>query len=466
MNSGHAVLQGAQRPNHLLLPVNRRKSELSLEALELCELAGLTLDDWQQWFLTESLASGPDGLWAAGECGVVVPRQNGKGDLIMARQLVGLFLLGETLAVHSAHEFKTAFEHFLRIVNVVEGCPDLERDVIRIRRGAGEQAIELKGGQRLRFLARSAGSGRGLSGDTVYLDEAFALTSPMMGALLPTLSARRNPQLWYTSSAPKATSDVLHEVRNRAHRAEAKRLLWAEWAADPNCDPSDVNVWAATNPAFGARISEQSVRMEYEALAVEEFARERLGIPDGVDGGDTVIPLTLWAELVDLKYEMQGKASLALDVAPGGRWSSICAVQVDRTGIAHLEIVDRRISTEWVVDRCLEIQAVSKTPIAYAANGPVVALVPSLEAAGVLLTEVAGGDVTRHTQTFVDTVQNRRLRHRGDEAFKNAIVGAAKRAQGDVWTWGRSSSTADITPLVAATLALCGMPPPRPLWAF
>ena len=132
------------------------------------------LDDWQAWVLEMSLAEQDDGLHSAFEVGVEVGRQNGKGSIMEARQLAGLFLLGEQLQVHTAHEFRTTFEHFLRITRLIESAPALDKKVMRIRRGAGEQAVELKSGERLRFIARSSGGGRGFSGDTVYLDEAFA----------------------------------------------------------------------------------------------------------------------------------------------------------------------------------------------------------------------------------------------------------------------------------------------------
>jgi hypothetical protein len=41
------------------------------------------------------------GKWAAFEAGLEVARQNGKGGVYEARELAGLFLLGERLLVHS-----------------------------------------------------------------------------------------------------------------------------------------------------------------------------------------------------------------------------------------------------------------------------------------------------------------------------------------------------------------------------
>ena len=49
-----------------------------------------------------------DGRWQTREVGVNVPRQNGKGEILIARELFGLFELGERLVIHTAHEFKTS----------------------------------------------------------------------------------------------------------------------------------------------------------------------------------------------------------------------------------------------------------------------------------------------------------------------------------------------------------------------
>jgi hypothetical protein len=50
------------------------------------------------------------------------------------------------------------------------------------------------------------------------------------------------------------------------------------------------------------------------------------------------------------------------------------------------------------------------------------------------------------------------LRHRGDAALRSAIVGATFRHTGDADLWSRRSSKVDITPLVAGTLAVGGVP--------
>ena len=102
----------------------------------------------------------------------------------------------------------------------------------RIRTANGSEMIELKTGQRLQFVARTAGSGRGFSADTVILDEAYELGDDQMAALLPTLSARPNPQIWYTSTAGKETSVQLGRVRERGIAGDDPSLAFFEWSAD------------------------------------------------------------------------------------------------------------------------------------------------------------------------------------------------------------------------------------------
>ena len=84
----------------------KARSSAGTEAVELAASAGLILDDWQRFALECALGEDRDGRWAAFEVGLVVPRQNGKGSILEARELAGLFLFGEQLILHSAHEFK------------------------------------------------------------------------------------------------------------------------------------------------------------------------------------------------------------------------------------------------------------------------------------------------------------------------------------------------------------------------
>jgi hypothetical protein len=439
-------------------------------------MAGLILDDWQAWFLGESLSEQTDHQWSAFEVGLIVSRQCGKGSVLEARQLGGLTILREKLQVHTAHEFRTCFEHFLRMVQLVESCPDIDRQVARIRRGDGQQAIEMKSGQRLRFMARSGGSGRGMSGDAVYLDEAFALTKPMMGALLPTLSARPNPQIWYTSSAPMASSTVLHDVRNRGIEGTSSRLFFAEWSANNQASPDDVDAWYDAVPALGIRISEEFIHAEREAMPDEEFLRERLGIPD-MPVTDKVAPPAIPADA------WQATATtIPHDVAPGGcvfaydvhdGWASI-AIAAGTLSAAYVEVVAHQSGDGWLPRRLVELAERWK-PISIGldgGNGPAVAVLgvarEQFEEAGLnpdLLRPITSADYKAACGSFLRSVVDGTLTRPvvAPDQLENAAVVASERRIGDAFVWDRRTATVPLAPLVAATVArsLLGDKPPK-----
>jgi hypothetical protein len=189
------------------------------------------------------LAERPDGKWLTFESGLLVPRQNGKGAILEAIELADLFLFGAKLILHTAHEFKTAQEAFRRILFLVENTDSLRKKVARVRTSHGEEGIELKSGQRLRFLARSGGSGRGFSADRVIYDEAYELPEETVAASLPTMSARPNPHVIYASSAALDKSVVLRRVMARGRREDDRPfddgLAYIEYSADPKCDLDD-----------------------------------------------------------------------------------------------------------------------------------------------------------------------------------------------------------------------------------
>jgi phage terminase large subunit-like protein len=287
MSSPRGVpLLGDQEPRVCSLPPF--DSDVSgRNAVKLAGVAGLTLDPWQRLVLECGLRR-RDGKWAAFETALIVARQNGKGAVLEALELAALFLFPDVkLILHSAHQFKTAAEAFLRIRALIEGNPQFESKVSRIRTAAGAEAIELKDGKRLRFVARSSGSGRGFTSDLVILDEAYELGDQEMAALLPTLSARPDPQVWYTSTAGGPSSIQLGRVRERGVAGNDRSLAFMEWSADEDAyDPADPADWARANPGMGIRISADYIAKELDALGPEAFRRERLSIGDyPVDGG-------------------------------------------------------------------------------------------------------------------------------------------------------------------------------------
>lgn len=424
------------------------------DAVELCAAFGIFLDPWQQLVLDGGLGEAPDGSWSAFEVGVVVPRQNGKGEILLARQLAGLFLLGEQLIMHSAHEYKTAAEAFLRIKTVIENNDDLIRRCKRPRTSHGEEGIELLDGRRLRFVARSKGSGRGFTGDCVILDEAYELGPEQMAAMLPTLSARPNPQLWYASSAGMESSSQLRAVRERGISGDAEGLAYFEWSADPRADMDDPSAWAQANPALGIRISEQFVRRERAAMPTVEFGRERMGIWDD-NATQAIIPFDVWHDLIDRTSQPQDPVAFAVDVTPDRSAASIAMASRRADGRWHSEIVDNRLGTAWVVDRLVDVVHRWR-PVAVCLDpaGPVGSLLPAMTEAGIDMMTVGARELGQACGLFYDAAMADQLRHIDQPPYTAAVHSARQRPVLDAWAWHRKNTQTDISPLVAATLAV------------
>lgn len=462
------VSLGSQTPRILASPP--RAVSAGDEAVELAAHAGLDLDPWQKLSLVEGLGATADGQWAAFQVALEVSRQNGKGGILEARELAGLFLLGERLIIHTAHEFATSLEAYRRILELIESTPDLDRRVFKIMRSNQDRGIELKSGQRLLFKARSRGGGRGFSGDCVILDEAFELPVAAHGALLPTLSARPNPQVWYASSAVNQKVHphgvVLSQLRSRALAGGDPSLCYLGWNVDEDdyyADPANVatdpRFWAIANPGMGIRITPEYVANEQRGMDAETFATERLGVgdwPDPNEDASQIIPRETWDGLADVDSTMDGPVAFAVDVNPERSYAAIGVSGRRTDGKKHLEVVEHKAGTRWVSGRMLElIGKWQPCAVVIDGTGPAASLIPELEDAGVELVKATTGDMAQACGALFDAALSDDLRHLGQSMLDNAMRAAKKRDRVDSWTWARQSG-ADISPLVAVTLALHG----------
>lgn len=443
-------------------------SSLGDEAVDFCRSYGLVLDDWQALVLKDSLRRKKNDLWAAFEVGVNVSRQNGKGAILEGRELVGLFLIREGFLVHSAHQFDTSLEAFRRLAYLIEDNPELSREVKRISHSHGEEGIELVGNRRIRFRTRTKGGGRGFSCDCLFLDESMFIPEASHGALLPTLSARPNPQVWYTGSA---VDQLIHEhgvvfarVRERGIRGNDPSLAYFDWSLDeenPEAVPldtfTDQAAWAQANPALGIRIAPEHVGHEQRSMDYRTFAVERLGVGDWPRTDHVAlnpVDLVRWNELADADSVLGDDFCLSYDVSPDRR-SSISAAGLNTEGRWHVEVIEDKTGTKWVAPRLAELVEKHR-PAAVVCDGfgPAGSLIAAIEALGIEVTSVTATEHAQACGQFVDVIDDSNLRHLGSSDLSGAIRAAKTRPLGDAWAWSRKNSTANISPLVSATLAL------------
>lgn len=463
--------------------------------IDLCASHGLVLEPHQRHVLQGALGENPDPKrpgewrWAAFEVGVLEPRQNGKGGLITARELGGLYLFREPLQTHTAHRFDTCLEGFRRIREIIDGYPDLSKRVKRISDSHGQESIELYCDsrtqrltgptQRLNFKARSKGSGRGFSGDVVYLDEAFWLME--LGSLLPTMSARPNPQLWYLSShpLPRAESEVLRRLCKRGRagarkKSRPRRLAYFDWCASlPKTKDraawdkavaavlDDPKAWAEANPGLGYRLTTEFMESERGAMTDEEFARERLGLyPEEQEVADPVIPPADWLACLSVATPKTPASTIvkpghvyAFEVSMDRKWGVIGAAGRSSEHGIHVEVGDNRPGTGWIVERLVELRDNHQpTEIVCNATGPAGGLLADCERAGLEITKLTSQEYAQACGAAYDDILQHGWRHLGQPELDKAVGGATKRTVGDVWVLDRRGDI-DISPFVAVTLA-------------
>jgi hypothetical protein len=484
---------GLVKPTHFWVPPYYKT--FGPEVADLNAAAGFDPDPEQRLALDAIFARQSNGLSAAFEVGVVCGRQNIKTALEIQAINGWLYIFDTRLVVYSAHEFGTAMEVFRLMVDLVTNSDLLRREVKKVVRNHGEEAIELNSGARVIFRTRTKGGGRGLSGNRVVLDEGMFLKKPHMGALLPTMSAQPDPQVFYGSSAGMAESEVLREVRDRGRAGGEPRLAYLEWCApDPEivCDAGDrcthaknaigcgadkPDYWVMANPALGKRrangtgLSFEYIKAERRALPVSEFCRERLGWWDQAEEGAAPLSVQLWRQLGKSTPGLAPVVAVGVDVSPDSAVSAIGVATWRDDGVPHVELVEHLPGTGWVLDQLVSL-AERRNPVAVVLNpaGPAGAFEQHLRNRGFVtladdkpvpygkrrLVLTTSRAYAQACGDFTNMVTNQGLGHASQAPLDTAVEGARSRPIAQAWGWDALPGV-DICPLVAVTLALHGL---------
>lgn len=500
---GGPPIMGEQRPRIRSVPPSYG-SGAAEEALGFIASIGFELDDWQQYVLRESLGTKKDGRWAAFEVGIICPRQNGKNGIAEARQLAGMYVFGEPLLIHTAHEFKASGEHFLRIRDRIDNSDALRRRVKSVVTSHGMEAILLRpsrtlifgpGGRRvrrsvaprLRFLARSRGSGRSFTCDCLTWDESMILSDEQVSASMPTMGAVANPQLWYLASAGFRDSTQLAQLRRRGIRGADPDLAFFEWSANPHnelcprdertgrrsnrfivCDRhddrDDPRTWARANPAMAIRRAEDQIAREIKGMTPDAFDIEILGVGDWPtdEEGWAVITEAQWdACETQVSGGMVTPVVFAADVTPD--LSAACiTVAWERPSDGRLIVeVPRgcaRDGTAWVVPRLRELKARWRPMgVVIPKTAPATALIDDAEKAGLIVTRASALDEAAAFTLMLTYIHDQKLGHMGPADapdLRSAVAGADTRDTGDgLRGWSRKNSAVNIAPLTSATMA-------------
>jgi hypothetical protein len=457
-------LLGCQEPRILCAPARIVESKAA-EVLEVAATCGITPYPWQRLLVEHTFGFVEDGLFAAPKVGVNVPRQNGKGEFLLMRQLGGIFVLGEKVITHTSQMQDTSLEAMKRLIEAVEegGLTGMLKGKPRYTNG--QEAIHFQTG-RVRFRTRSKTSARGWSGQCVIFDEAMFISEAAHNAAFPIMSAQSPFQVIYTGSAVDQQimeqAEVWARVREEGIAATDPQLLYAEWSApyenpDQVPDELDLGMVAKANPTFGLRITESYIRMEHRTLSHRGLAVERYGAGDypRTDGvKQKVIPVEAWTELADPVSEIVDGLVFAFDVSTDRKtWVAMAGKRAD--GLWHVEIGQGRGGTAWF-PRWLAERVAKHDPLEVVCDGfgPAMSILPAIDAEDVEVREFTTAQFAAACGQLEDAVKEKTFRHRGQDDLLQAVRGAKARPLLDKWAWGRRDSSADVSPLIAATLAL------------
>lgn len=439
-----AERRGNQNPRVRIEPI--RASSEGENAADLLAAYGFELDPWQRTVLDSWLGVDTRGKYVTTTAGLSVPRQNGKNAVVEAREFYGLLVNGEKI-LHTAHQVKTSKKAFHRIEELFtdDSHPELQAEILRIRRTNGEEAIELRNGGSIEYSARTRGASRGFAGiSLVVYDEAQELQDEQVEAIMATLaaSATGQRQLIYTGTppGPNCPGTVFQRIRRSTLDSPSEHTSWHEWGVDAgsadDIDTADRALWYECNPALGIRLDEDFTAEEQITLSPDGFARERLGWWSPVlDCFDHPISSNAWSMTTTEQAPTDfKKLAYGVRFTPDGRSVSLAAAATTTAGV-HVEFMRTEPTVAgigWLVD-WLVARKGKAAAVAIDGRADATDLAQQLIGAGMPKQAVMVArtqDAITADAMLVNAINDNTLTHLADPALTESALGATRRAIG------------------------------------
>ena len=388
-------MTGKKEPRIFTPPLRKltQKTSLGFLFIDFCESLGQPLLPWQKWLSIHALEiTGDfpeDWCFRFRYIIVLVSRQNGKTYWF---KLLGLFfnyVLQTKLVIGTAQNLDKANDTFEEAVELIETTPILDAEFVKALRGAGRREYLLKGGERWKVVATNR-RGRGWSSDLILMDEIREQTDwEGWSAISKTMLARPSAILVAVSNAGDATSVVLRHLRLQAHaqlgdpdgiasnRASLggedvdESLGLFEWSAAPGCKIRDEKAWAQANPSLGyGFLTERALKSAMLTDPEQIFRTECL-----CQWVETVLPCPFpngaWEKGVDTESEIAPESTVfyGIDMSQDRQWVSIGVCGLRSDGNWHIEVVARRVGSEWAIDWFRERAVKRSMKLAFQSRG-------------------------------------------------------------------------------------------------
>ena len=369
------MIQGKTEPRIWTPPLKKltKSNTLGYSFCDFCEVLGVELLPWQKWLAIHALeivTEGKQWRFRFRYVLVLISRQNGKTFFEVLLNIFFIYGLKSHLVLGTAQNLDTAVETFEDTVSLIESVPELKDLLRKVNRGTGKRELLLDTGDRYKVIAATR-KARGLSSDLIMMDELREQTNwDAWGAISKTMMARPTAILFGFSNAGDVTSVVLRHLRLQAHAllgdpdgvASSRASLGGEdtddaiglfeWSAAPDCELDDKEQWAQANPSlnFGfltERALKTAMSTDPESIFRTEclcqWVESRLPEP---------FPEGAWAKSTDESSCIREDSELfwGIEMSSDRKYTVIAVCGMREDGNYHVEIVERRIGSEWAID--------------------------------------------------------------------------------------------------------------------
>lgn len=411
-------------------PERRKLTPETSLGFACCEYAktvlNKTLYPWQEWILIHMLEIIGDlnTKWRFRFRTILIMVSRQQGKTVLSEVIASFFLnvlcvdsiFGTSLSLDKAEEVWEA------VIQDQENIPELCSDIDRVSRTNGNKRLILTGLRQYKVGAPTRRAGRGDSNDLVMLDELREHRDwETWSAAAASTNAKPNGLIVCFSNAGDPDSVVLRQLREQAIAKIEQRAAYDlggsvdddtlglfEWSAPDGADTDDMEALAQANPALGyGLVTERSLLSNRATFPENKFRSECM-----CQQVETILPQPFpdgaWNAGVDTASEIAPESELyfGIDLSSDRRWTSIGVCGLREDGNWHIEVVARRVGTEWAIDWFRQRAYRQKMNLAFQGRGaPVCGLAEQIcTLKGVERHAVEGPELTNGWGRFFDAI--------------------------------------------------------------
>lgn len=341
--------------------------------------------------------------------------------------------------------------------------PEDERPY-RARIANGTEVLTWENGSTWRPVTPSPLSYRSQAADLLIFEEAGhippELAADLRAGAFPTMDTRPAGQVWIIGTPGKQRAGMLWDalVAGRAGKpgfGVVDFTIGDDVSIVHEDGSLNVDLLARVHPGIPSGLTTVEILLErFETMSVHDFAAEYAG-QWPPDAHTSAIDMDAWRADEVPVTALPERFGLAFDVANDASSAALCAAWRDEDGRAYLAVVDHRTGVSWLAKKAHAVARKHRVPIRYDGVGANLAPAREIERLRGVATESGGmRDAMAAAQVLVSTLTDGNLRPFGQGSLRASAEGATWRLQEGGRLFGRKGSVGDVTPLVAASLAL------------